>query len=242
MKANLKTSKFTAVRDVLETVYGPRELRPSGDPLSELISTILSQNTSDVNTARAFRSLRETFPSWGDVRVADTAELIDSIRSGGLANRKAPRIQAVLESIRVQVGSEDLSFLKHLPLPEAKSWLTTHHGVGSKTAACVLLFSLGRPAMPVDTHVHRVSVRLGLVPSKTSPEQTADLLESMLGDDPQAVYAFHMEMIQHGRSVCRALRPVCMDCPLRGDCDYFRQLRTVNTTTNSGTPQASIPE
>ncbi len=236
------SSKFTTVRTILETVYGPRKLRPNGDPLSELISTILSQNTSDTNTARAFRSLREAFPTWDDVRLADTAVLIDAIRSGGLANRKAPRIQAVLRSIRERAGSGDLSLLDDLPLREAKSWLTSLHGVGPKTAACVLLFSLGRAAMPVDTHVHRVSLRLGLVPARTSPERTAEYLEEMLGDDPQSVYAFHMEMIQHGRSVCRALRPACMNCPLRCHCDYFQQLEPAHTTTDPGSPQASIAE
>jgi endonuclease-3 len=236
------TSKFLAVRGVLETVYGPRKLSPSGDPLSELISTILSQNTSDTNTARSFRSLRQAFPTWDEVRLADTTVLIDVIRSGGLANRKAPRIQAVLESIREQVGSENLSMLRDLPLADAKSWLTSLHGVGSKTAACVLLFSLGRPAMPVDTHVHRVSIRLGLVPPKTSPERTASSLEESLGDDPQAVYAFHMEMIQHGRSVCRALRPACMECTLRGYCDYFQQLGSNDGATDSAKAQASVQE
>lgn len=234
------TSTFTAVRDLLETAYGPRKLRPSGDPLSELISTILSQNTSDTNTARAFRNLRQVFPTWDDVRLADPARLIETIRSGGLANRKAPRIQAVLESIRDETGAEDLSVLRTLPLDEAKRWLTSLHGVGSKTAACVLLFGLGRPAMPVDTHVHRVSLRLGLVPAKTSPEQTSDFLEESLGDDPQAVYAFHMEMIQHGRTVCRALRPDCMACPLKDHCDYFKRLETIDASSNPGASPASV--
>lgn len=242
LDAENTTAKFRAVRERLETAYGPRKLRPNGDPLSELVSTILSQNTSDTNTARAFRSLRQAYPAWEDVRLADTPALIDAIRSGGLANRKAPRIQAVLESIRERVGSEDLSFLSDVPLDAAKRWLTSLHGVGSKTAACVLLFALGRPAMPVDTHVHRVSLRLGLVSPQTSPEQTAEYLEVMLGDDPQGVYAFHMEMIRHGRSVCRALRPACMDCPLRGHCDYFQALEPAGTTADPGTAQASVPE
>ncbi len=233
---------FAAVRELLETTYGPRKLRPSGEPLTELISTILSQNTSDTNTARAFRSLRQAFPSWNAVRRADTGEVIVAIRSGGLANRKAPRIQGVLDEIHERLGSEDLVPLRELPLEEAKRWLTSLHGVGSKTAACVLLFGLGRPAMPVDTHVHRVSLRLGLVPAKTSPEATATYLETMLGDDSQAVYAFHMETINHGRSVCRALRPACGDCPLRSHCVYFRNQAHVNSKPDPGHSQAPEAE
>jgi len=236
------TATFAAVRVLLDSAYGPRKLRPSGEPLTELISTILSQNTSDTNTARSFRSLRQAFPTWGAVRRAETAEVITAIRSGGLANRKAPRIQGVLDEIHERLGSEDLGLLRALPLEEAKRWLTSLHGVGTKTAACVLLFALGRPAMPVDTHVHRVSLRLGLVSANTSPEATAVFLETMLGDDPQAVYAFHMEMIGHGRSVCRALRPACGDCPLRGHCDYFQDHHHATPTTDSGHPQAPSPE
>lgn len=231
-------TKFVAVRELLESRYGPRRLRPSGEPLRELISTILSQNTSDINTARAFNSLRQAFPTWDAVRLADTTDVIAAIRSGGLANRKAPRIQGVLDDIHERLGSEDLGPLRELPLDEAKRWLTSLHGVGSKTAACVLLFALGRPAMPVDTHVHRVSLRLGLVPPKTSPEMTATFLERMLGDDPQAIYAFHVETINHGRIVCRALRPACADCPLRDHCDYFQDYHHAHCAPHSRYPQA----
>lgn len=242
MVVGKRSARFAAVRELLETTYGPRKLRPSGEPLTELISTILSQNTSDTNTTRAFRSLRQAFPTWDVVRRADTADVIAAIRSGGLANRKAPRIQDVLDEIHERLGSEDLVPLRELPLEEAKRWLTSLHGVGSKTAACVLLFALGRPAMPVDTHVHRVSLRLGLVPAKTSPEATATFLETMLGDDSQAVYAFHMETINHGRSVCRALRPACGDCPLRRHCAYFRNQAHVDANPDPGHSQAPDAE
>jgi endonuclease-3 len=236
------SAKFATVQELLESTYGPRFLRPSNEPLTELISTILSQNTSDTNTARAFRSLREAFPTWAAIRRAETADVIAAIRSGGLANRKAPRIQGVLHEIHERLGSEDLGPLRELPLDDAKRWLTSLHGVGSKTAACVLLFGLGRPAMPVDTHVHRVSLRLGLVPAKTSPEATATYLEHMLGDDSQAIYAFHMETINHGRSLCRALRPACGDCPLREHCNYFQDHRHVHSTSASGHAQTPHAE
>ena len=242
LEPNDRTTRFASIRALLESTYGPRILRPSFEPLTELISTILSQNTSDTNTARAFRSLRETFPTWDAIRRAETVDVIAAIRSGGLANRKAPRIQGVLDEIHERIGSEDLGLLGELPLDEAKQWLTSLHGVGSKTAACVLLFALGLPAMPVDTHVHRVALRLGLVPARTSPEATATYLERMLGDDAQAVYAFHMETINHGRSLCRALRPACGGCPLRRHCDYFQDHEHANVTSDSGHPQTPRAE
>jgi len=216
--------KFEHVERLLDMVYGPRVLRANGDPIAELIGTILSQNTSDTNTARSLASLRAAFPAWEDVMEADTGDVVDAIRSGGLANRKAPRIQAVIREVIARRGDTDLTFLREMPIDEAKAWLTSMHGIGPKTAACVLLFSLGRPAMPVDTHVHRVSRRLGLVPPKTSPERTQLALEALLGDDPDRTYAVHVEMISHGRQVCRALRPQCDSCPLREHCDYFHHL------------------
>jgi endonuclease-3 len=214
--------KFENIERLLDMEYGPRVLRANGDPISELIGTILSQNTSDTNTARSMASLQAAFPNWEDVMEADTEDVVDAIRSGGLANRKAPRIQAVLREVIARRGDTDLTFLRDLPLDDAKRWLTTMHGIGPKTAACVLLFSLGRPAMPVDTHVHRVSLRLGLVPPKTTPERTQTALESLLGDDADRVYAVHVEMISHGRQICRALRPRCNICLLREHCDFFR--------------------
>jgi endonuclease III len=214
--------KFESIVRLLDVEYGPRVLRANGDPISELIGTILSQNTSDTNTARSMASLRAAFPNWEDRQDGATGDVVDAIRSGGLANRKAPRIQAIIREVLARRGNTDLTFLGDLPLTEAKAWLTSMSGIGPKTAACVLLFSLGRPAMPVDTHVHRVSLRLGLVPPKTTPERTQTALETLLGDDADRVYAVHVEMISHGRQICRALRPQCTICPLREHCDYVR--------------------
>lgn len=213
--------KIDRVASILDETYGPRSLRGNGDPVSELVGTILSQNTSDTNTSRSFAALQKRYPTWDAVREAPTAELADTIRSGGLAQQKAPRIQDALTSIHDKRGDYDLEHLLNLPLADAKAWLTAMHGIGPKTAAIVLLFSLGRPAMPVDTHVHRVSLRLGIVPPKTSPEATADELERLLGDDPGRIYAFHVEMIEHGRRLCRARNPRCPECPLRSLCDYY---------------------
>lgn len=218
-------ARVDAIADILDEEYGPRRLRSSGDPISELISTILSQNTSDTNTARSWKALRERFPDWDDMRLAPVHHIVDAIRVGGLANRKAPRIQAVLESVHEHCGDYDLTFLGNLELPEAMSWLTALDGVGPKTAACVLLFGLGMPALPVDTHVHRVSLRLGIVPLRTSPENTQRRLEAVLGADPSRVYAFHVETIQHGRAICTARKPKCDRCPLRNHCDYGQHVR-----------------
>lgn len=159
--------------------------------------------------------LLESFPSWEDVISAPTSAVEDAIRPGGLAPTKAPRLQALLTEIRDRTDF-DLSALEKMPLAEAKSWLSSLPGVGPKTAACVLLFALGRPALPVDTHVARVSRRLGLIPDDTSVELSHDLLENSL--DPKQVYPFHINLIQHGRRCCHARSPKCQMCPLVGRC------------------------
>jgi endonuclease-3 len=141
-----------------------------------------------------------------------------AISVGGLAKIKTPRIKRILEEVWAQRGSFDLSFLSDLPLDDAKAWLRALPGVGPKTAACVLMFALGRPALPVDTHVHRVSQRLGLVPKKATAEKAHDVLEAKL--DPDMVYPFHISLIKHGRRICHAQRPKCDQCPLLGGCSF----------------------
>lgn len=219
-------ARVEAVADILDEVYGPRLLHPSGDPVSQLISTILSQNTSDTNSGRSWTALRQRFPEWDDMRLAPVELVVEAIRGGGLANRKAPRIQTVLDSVHEHLGGYDLTFLMDLEPRRAMAWLTDLDGVGPKTAACVLLFSLGMPTLPVDTHVHRVAMRLGIVPHRTSPGNTQRLLEVVLGDDPRRVYAFHVETIQHGRTICKARHPRCDRCPLRSHCDYGQSVST----------------
>jgi endonuclease-3 len=189
------------------------------DAVSELVLTILSQNTADVNSFRAFTALRERYPSWEAVLDAPTDELTEVIRPGGLAPTKAPRIQHVLAEVLADRGSLDLSFLADLPLDEARDWLTALPGIGRKTAAIILLFTFGRPALPVDTHVYRVAARLGLIPPKTDVARAHDLLEAALA--PDEMYPFHVELIRHGRDTCRAPRPICGLCPLTDICDYY---------------------
>jgi len=200
----------------LSSLYGEPVWRPHGDPMSELVLTILSQNTSDANSGRAFMRLRSRFWSWEDLLAADQEEIVPEIQVGGLARIKAPRIKAALAAVYQRRGSFDIQFLRELRLEEAKAWLRELKGVGPKTAACVLMFALGRPALPVDTHVHRVAQRLGLVPAKAGAAQAHDILEAIL--EPDEVYAFHISLIKHGRRICRAQQPLCERCPLLDGC------------------------
>jgi endonuclease-3 len=196
--------------------YGEPTWRNPLPPVDELVSTILSQNTNDTNRDRAFNALRARFPTWEDARDASTAEVVDSIRVAGLANQKGPRIQQVLRQITSERGSLDLSFLKDLPLEEARSWLTKFNGVGPKTAAIVLCFSLGRPAFPVDTHIYRVTGRIGLRPEKMTVEEAHPHLEALF--PPETYYAAHLNIIRLGRETCHARKPDCPACPVRSLC------------------------
>lgn len=214
--------KTQAVHAAFTAHYGPLEWRPSIDPLSELVLTILSQHTSDTNRDRAFGGMRERFPTWEEVRDAPTEELAEAIRSGGLANQKAPRIQEVLRLITAERGELDLSFLPTMSLAEAKAWLAGFRGVGPKTAACVLMFACGMPALPVDTHVYRVSQRLGLIGERTNAEQAHVTLEAMT--EPEQRYSFHINLITHGRRVCKAQRPLCEVCVVRDWCNYYHRV------------------
>jgi len=210
--------KVRVAHERLAATYGPRRWRGRRDPLDELIMTILSQNTSDTNSGRAYRALRARFPTWRAVRDAPTAEVYEAIRPAGLGNIKAPRIQQTLRAIEERTGNLSLDTLDAMPTDEARDWLTSLDGIGPKTAACVLMFALGRPALPVDTHVHRVSRRLGLIGPRVGAEAAHHLLEAAL--EPEMVYPFHLNMIQHGRLVCHALRPACERCTLAPICDY----------------------
>lgn len=210
-------AKAVRVHRLLEAEYGHHIWQARADPLSELIATILSQNTSDVNSGRAYKALRAAFPSWEDVRDAPVEAVAAAIRPGGLADIKAPRIQRILKVITQRQGALNLDFLADLPTAEARHWLLSLEGVGPKTAACVLLFSLGKPVLPVDTHVHRLARRLGLVDEGATPEETERKLEALL--PPADLYSFHLNLIAHGRRVCRSQRPLCQQCVLADLCE-----------------------
>ena len=187
-------------------------------PLDELVSTILSQNTNDTNRDRAYQALRRRFPTWEAVRDAEAGEVIEAIRSAGLANQKGPRIQQVLREITAERGALDLDFLGNFPPDQARAWLEKFKGVGPKTAAIVLLFSLGKPAFPVDTHIYRVTGRLGLRPEKMTVEQAHPYLEGLF--PVESYYAAHLNIIRLGREICQARKPNCTDCPLNELCGY----------------------
>jgi endonuclease-3 len=212
-----------AVRERLFRSYGYPEPGERADPLSDLIATILSQHTSDANSHRAFARLRERFPSWEQVVAAPVEEVEKAIRPGGLAVQKAPRIQQVLRAVHERFGAYDLSVLHEMSRDEARALLMSlGAGIGPKTASCVLLFAVGLPAFCVDTHIQRVCARLGLIGPRDSAEKAQHLLEAALQvlHAEEDTYAMHVAMIRHGRQICRAQRPRCMQCPLRDLCLY----------------------
>jgi endonuclease III len=196
--------------------FGPLLPPRRTDPLEELILTVLSQHTSDVNADRAFRSLRERFPTWEGVARARTTSVTDAIRSGGLANTKAPRIKAILREVAEREGGFDLSWMRDAEDERIRAYLSSLPGVGPKTVAVVLAFALGRSAMPVDTHVHRVTTRLGLIPPKTSADKADRLLHELV---PAPIRVeLHVGLITLGREICKAGRPRCEICPLNDIC------------------------
>jgi endonuclease-3 len=208
------------IHQVLLDYYGLPEWTNPAPPLDELVSTILSQNTNDANRDRAFQALCHRFSSWEEVRDADPQAVIEAIRPAGLANQKGPRIQEVLREITRQRGSLSLDFLSELPPEQALSWLQSFKGVGPKTASIVLLFSLGQPAFPVDTHIYRVTGRLGLRPARMTVEQAHGFLAELFPSD--TYYALHLNLIRLGREICQARKPDCPICPLKQVCEYYR--------------------
>jgi len=208
--------RVRAIRDRLREMYGEPVNEPHGDAIAELVRTVLSQHTSDLNRDRAFESLRKRFPNWEEVREAPVTEVEEAIRSGGLAKQKAPRIQAIFD----RLGEHpDLDWIKTAPREESLAYLTSLPGVGRKTAACVLMFTWDLPEIPVDVHVYRVGGRLGLFAPKASFEHAHDEMLAIV--DPEDAYEFHMNLIRHGREVCRPM-PRCGECRLRRMCPWYR--------------------
>jgi endonuclease-3 len=214
---NATPRRVRAIHARLRKRYGELVPPRSVDPLDELILTVLSQHTSDLNAGRAFAALRAAFPKgWEQVVRAPTQRVADAIRSGGLADTKAPRIQEILREVRRRDGAYDLSSLTELTDREARDYLTSLPGIGPKTAAVVLSFALGRDALPVDTHVLRVSRRLGLIPPKTSAERADRMLHALVPDGLRT--SLHVALIRLGREICKAPVPRCRQCPLKDLC------------------------
>ena len=232
----IPTLHLAHVYELLLTTYGKPENEPDYDPLGGLVGTILSQHTSDINSGRAYEQLVAAFPTWEEVRDAPTYAVAEAIRCGGLANIKAPRIQDALHTLtewqQAQGGTKPLSEYLHDELTkrspeEAWHYLRGIAGVGPKTAACVLMFNMDRPVMPVDTHVHRVSKRLGLIGPKVNADQAHVLFAKVT--PPEWVYPLHVNLIRHGRRVCHAQKPECQSCTLFSECAFVGSVNVQET-------------
>jgi endonuclease III len=207
-------------------MYGIAEEEPHGDPVGELVKTVLSQHTNDRNRDVAYAALRERFPTWEEVRDAPVDELEEAIRPGGLAKQKAPRIQAILERLG---DPPDLGWTETASREESLEFLLALPGVGRKTAACVLIFTWGIPEIPVDVHVHRVGGRLRLFPPKASFEKAHDEMLAVV--PPEDAHELHVNLIRHGRAVCRP-KPRCGECALRRMCPWYRENRATVAASN----------
>ena len=217
---NQLAQKYNAVHQKLIAVYGQPTWRQHLLPVDELVATILSQSTSDINRDKGFYALKARYADWESVMNAPEADIIATIRSAGLANKKGPRIQQALRHVLAERGAITLDFLADLPLEEAKAWLTNIKGVGPKTAAIILLFAFGRPAFPVDTHVHRITRRLGLIGPKVGADKAHQILENI--GEPDTFYSLHLNLIRHGRELCMSRNPRCKACFLQTYCDYYQ--------------------
>lgn len=226
------TAHLVRVYKLLIDTYGEPKNEPDYDPLGGLVGTILSQHTSDINSDRAYQQLRATFPTWEEVRDAPTHEVAGAIRSGGLANIKAPRIKNTLLTLtewqQSQGGSKSLSDFLYDELTrrspeEARQYLRSIPGVGPKTAACVLMFDMDLPVMPIDTHVHRVSKRLGVIGPTVNADQAHDVFARIT--PPDWIYTLHVNLIRHGRQICHAQRPACEKCTLFSECAYVGSVK-----------------
>ncbi len=213
-------NKAQQVYKYLIAFYGLPVWRKATSPLDEMISTILSQNTNDSNRDAAYKNLHHLYPTWESVRDAPTAQIVAAIRTAGLGNQKAVRIQNILRQITAENGALDLSFLAEMPSAQVRSWLLKFKGIGPKTTAIVMQFSLGHSAFAVDTHIYRVSGRLGLRPPTMNVEQTHKWMEKIFKPDQYGTG--HLNLIRLGREICMARKPACPGCPLRSFCNYYQ--------------------
>jgi len=208
--------KYRTVLRCLQKHYGAIDWRPKMEILDELIFTVLTQHTSDLNAEKAFKNLKSVYPNWTDVVETRNEELEATIKRGGLANQKALRIKSILFEIRARLSNFNLDVLKDMGIDDVREWLISLPGVGPKTAAVVMSFALDLPAFPVDTHVHRVSRRLGFITSKTTPDKAHPIMEKLIA--PTDRFKFHILLINHGRRTCKARNPLCDKCPIVTNC------------------------
>ncbi len=230
MNAEDLAAKAQQVYELLLEQYGHNPLMPRRDPMHELISTMLSHRTTEANESRAYRQLRERFGEWEAIRDAPVAELAQAIAPANFAEAKAPKIKAVLAQIIAERGAAEIDFLQDLTVAAGMEWLQRLPGVGPKTAALVLLFCFAKPILPVDTHVHRVSQRLGLFGPKVNPTQAHAILWQLLPHDAQWLYNYHINQLRHGQQICVWGRPRCERCPLTAVCDYYQASQAALTS------------
>ncbi len=230
-------AKWSAVSVRLRATYGVPTWRQALSPVDELVSTILSQSTNDANRDRGFYALKRRYARWEELLDAPTAEVVETIKPAGLANQKGPRIQEALRTVHARQGSITLDFLETMPMDEAKAWLTSIDGVGPKTAAIILCFAFNREAFPVDTHVHRVSMRLGFFGAKVNADKAHIIMEQIV--PPDEYYTGHLNVIQHGREICHARNPECERCPLTDLCEYYK---IVNAQQIPPAPRSRAPK
>lgn len=210
--------RIAAVLDRLEDRYGPQIHNPRYEPMDELVSCILTQHTTDATAFPTFDRMKEQYPKWEQVVAAGEAKIAKTIARVGLANQKSKAIIATLKEIKQRTGEYSIDHLKDLPMLEARDWLTSLPGVGPKTASIVLCFAFGKEAIPVDTHIHRVSKRLGFIPEKADANKAHDILLDLV--DEKDAYRYHTLLIQHGRETCKAQRPKCLECSVYNLCPW----------------------
>jgi len=223
----LRTKALEVYRRLLQT-HGERPLKPRREPMHELISTMLSHRTTQQNEATAFEQMWQHFGSWEAIRDAPVAELAETIAPSNFAEAKAPNIKKTLQRIIEERGEASIDFLAGLPVEEGLAWLMSLPGVGIKTASLVLLFCFAKPILPVDTHVHRVSQRVGLIGPKVTPEAAHGLLLTLLPADPYVLFNFHVSLLKHGQKICIWGTPRCQQCPLTDLCDWYQNNRAVS--------------
>jgi len=216
--------KLAWVARKLEAHFGcPEQPKRSRNPLNELVRTILSQNTTDVNSGRAYRSLRREFPSWEDVLQAPIRSIAASIRCGGLANQKSRRLRIILQWVRSRFGQLSLNSLHKKTDNEIYNLLTPLPGIGPKTVSVLLAFALDRDVFPIDTHVHRVIRRLGLIPHRMSAEKADKEMAPVLPKGKG--YSLHVNIVRLGKMICRPRNPKCSECPLNTRCIEYQEMK-----------------
>lgn len=222
-----KREKALLAHELLQLNYGELEIKARRSAIHELISTMLSHRTTHANEEKAYYKMLERFGSWEGVRDAPLDELIEAISSSNFPEVKAPRIKQVVGMIITERGEANIDFLQDMPLDKALAWLVALPGVGLKTATLVLLFNFHRPVMPVDTHVHRVTQRLGIIGEKTSAEKAHAILLDMLPKEAKVLYNFHVHFLWHGQRICTWANPKCKNCVVKDLCDWYKANRKV---------------